>query len=366
MRLNFHGQLVDEKQVRAGFIGCGSHSFRNVYPVFQFTPVDLVATCDLNKPRAEAFARQFGAKRAYADHREMIAGDEIDAVFIVTNYDEKGRPRYPQLAIDCLKAGKHVWIEKPPAASVEDIDAIATAAKEARKTVVCGLKKMFSPANEKAKALMGDPDFGKLALATLQYPTAVPSPEEFKQYQAGEKNNNVISFLDHLCHPSSAMVMLLGTPQTLFYQRAPEGSAVATFTFAGGVVASMSLPRWSPGNGGYELTQLYSDTGRRIVVENNLRVSYRRNPSGSAGYGKEPNYYHGPREEGSTFWEPEFSLGQLYNKGLFIHGYYNEVNEFARAILDGRQPTKGTLEHARQVTRIFEAFAEGPGKVVQI
>ena len=65
-------------------------------------------------------------------------------------------------------------------------------------------------------------------------------------------------------------------------------------------------------------------------------------------------------------WEPEFSLGQLYNKGLFLLGYYNEINEFTRSILENRSPLKGTLEQAWQVTRIFEAFADGPGRQITL
>ena len=74
-----------------------------------------------------------------------------------------------------------------------------------------------------------------------------------------------------------------------------------------------------------------------------------------------PEFYEGSPGESSAVWEPDFSLGQLYNKGLFVLGYYNEVNEFARAILEKRSPTKGTLDQARQVTCIFEAFAGEPG-----
>ncbi len=65
-----------------------------------------------------------------------------------------------------------------------------------------------------------------------------------------------------------------------------------------------------------------------------------------------PSCYGGGPAEASSAWEPEFSLGQLYNKGLFLLGYYNEVNEFARSILENRPPAKGTLEHAWQVTRL--------------
>ena len=36
MRINFTGKIVDESEITAGFIGCGSHAFRNLFPVFQF------------------------------------------------------------------------------------------------------------------------------------------------------------------------------------------------------------------------------------------------------------------------------------------------------------------------------------------
>jgi hypothetical protein len=56
----------------------------------------------------------------------------------------------------------------------------------------------------------------------------------------------------------------------------------------------------------------------------------------------------------------------LYNKGLFLLGYFGEVNEFASAILENRPLAKGHLDHAWQATRIFEAFFEGPGKVIKL
>ena len=93
MHITHQGQLSDEPTVRVGFIGCGSHSFRNLYPVFQFVPVSLDAVCDLQIDKAQAFAKQFGASRVYSDYHQMLADGQLDAVFIVTNYDEQGRPR---------------------------------------------------------------------------------------------------------------------------------------------------------------------------------------------------------------------------------------------------------------------------------
>lgn len=170
MRINFHGKLVDEPEIRVGFIGCGSHSFRNIYPAFQFAPVRLVATCDLDLTKAQAFAAKFGAANAYADYKTMLAQETLDAVLIVTGYDPLGRPLYPKIALDCLAAGCHVWMEKPPAASCAEIEQLQRAATQASRNVMVGFKKMFFPANEKARRLMDEPDFGNPALIRLEYP----------------------------------------------------------------------------------------------------------------------------------------------------------------------------------------------------
>ena len=368
MRINFHGRLVDEPEIRAGFIGCGSHGFRNIYPTFQFAPVNLVATCDLDLARAKAFAAKFGAQAAYADYRAMLEREELDAVFVVVGYDEHGRPLYPRIAEDCLNAGCHVWMEKPPAATCAEIEAMQQAAERSGKTAMVGLKKMFFPANEKAQELMSAPDFGRPELALLQYPQYVPTRDEMARYLDGEKVNGAVWFLDHLCHPASLMVFLLGMPASLCYERSASGAGVATFRFASGAVAALAFTHGSSHNGGMERTTLVSDSGKHIVVDNNLRVSCHRSPPYKAGtgYGSAPSFYTGSPEQATAVWEPEFSLGQLYNKGLFLLGYYGEVNEFARSILERRPPVKGTLEQAWQITRLFEAFAEGPGRQIPL
>ena len=368
MRINFLGRLEDEPEIQAGFIGCGSHSFRNIYPTFQFAPVRLRATCDLSIDKARAFAAKFGADAAYDDDRVMLDREELDAVFVVVGYDEQGRPLYPDIVVHCLNAGCHVWLEKPPAATCAEIERMRAAAETNERNVVVGLKKMFFPANEKAKELMEREDFGQAQLLLLQYPQCVPTEAEFVEYLTDGRRNRVVSFLDHLCHPTSLMVYLLGMPKSLCYERAANGAGAATFTFESGAVASLALTHGSSRNAGMERTTVVSDAGKHIVVDNNLRVTYYRTPPNEpgTGYGSSPNFYTGAPDETAAHWEPELSLGQLYNKGLFLLGYYNEVNEFARSVLEGRAPRKDTLEHAWQVTRIFEAFAEGPGRVISL
>lgn len=364
MRIGFNGSLTDENELRVGFIGCGSHSFRNIYPTFQFVPVKLTAVCDLSLDKAKAYAAKFGASGAYSDYSEMLEKEKLDAVFVVTGYDTKGRPLYPKIAVDCLNAGCHVWIEKPPAASTADIEKMQEASARNKKNVLVGLKKMFFPANEKAKELANSKDFGNISLVMTQYPQSVPTVDEFDIYSKGNPLPGVTAFLDHICHPMSLILYLMGMPESFYYERSFNGAGTVTFKYASGAIVSLALTAGSSKNGGMERTTILSDTGKHIVVNNNIEVSLHQDPP-NLHYGVTPSYYTGDIGQTTAVWQPEFSLGQLYNKGLFLLGYYNEVNEFAQSILAGRAPVKGTLEQAWQITRIFELFAEGPGKTIK-
>ncbi len=364
MLLDIGGRPTTDRHIRVGFIGCGSHAFRNVFPTFQFAPVQLIATCDLDAERAAAFARQFGAERSYADHHRMLASEKLDAVFIVTNYDAQGRPRYPALARDCLRAGVDVWMEKPPAASTEELAQLKREAGDRR--VMAGLKKMFFPANEKLAELIHSDDFGRPMLAQITYPQHVPTVEELRAYIHDRQDvRSAVSFLDHLCHPASLLLLLFGMPSTLYYERTSSGAGAATFGYADGRVATMLLTHGSASLTQMERTTVVSDRGRHVVAENNARVAYHRGVTGLP-YGVSPNYFAGGTDQASVVWEPEFTLGQLYNKGLFLLGYYGEVAEFANAVIERRPVAKAGLDHAWQVTKIFEAFAQGPRTLIAL
>jgi predicted dehydrogenase len=47
------------RRIRAGFIGAGGHTFRNLYPAFQYALVELVALADHHPEKAAAYARRW-------------------------------------------------------------------------------------------------------------------------------------------------------------------------------------------------------------------------------------------------------------------------------------------------------------------
>jgi len=341
------------KKLRTGFIGCGGHAYRNIYPTFQYAPVNLVAVCDLDPVRAADCAKIFGAERHYSNHSEMLAREELDVVFIVTNVDEAGRPRYPTLAIDCMRAGTHVWIEKPPASSSAEIREMINASAKTKRHVGVGFKKMFFPANRKAKEIINRSEFGPITSITARYPQSLPP------FEARSNLKKMIGFLDHIVHPHSVL-RLIGGPIDCIYVNRNDlvGSAIASIQFSSGAVGSLHLSSGQSPTSFLERLEIIGQE-ENVLVENNVRVVHYRRPKEKVPYGRSSDYFGG-FSDGSAplFWEPEFSLGQLYNKGLFLLGYAPEVIHFTTRLLEEKGPEYGTLDDAFELLQIYEAYLQ--------
>ena len=347
-----------ERRLKACFIGCGGHAFRNVYPTFQYAPVDLAAVCDLDRDRAERIGRQFGARAFYTDHREMLDKERPEVVFVVTNYDEFGQPRYPVLACDIMQAGAHAWIEKPPASAPEQVVEMMRVSRETGKFTGVGFKKMFFPANVKAKEIISAPDYGQVFAITARYPERVPPMEDRSD------PHKMLWFLDHIMHPHSLLRLLGGPLQSLYVERHAAGTAAVALRFQSGVVGSLCLSHGQSPLYHFERTEVFGEGGT-VVVENNLRVHHYLIGGAEGGYGRAGSPYD-TGDASARYWEPEFSLGQIYNKNLFLLGYAPEIIDFCQCALENRPPQKGSLADALEMTQIYQAYCRADGEVAEI
>ncbi|MFA9477911.1 Gfo/Idh/MocA family protein [Phycisphaerales bacterium AB-hyl4] len=347
------------RRVRLAAIGCGGHAIRNVFSTHPYAPIDLVAVCDLDRERAEHTGCMFGAKAAYTDYHEMLEREKPEAVTVVTNYDEDGRPRYPQIAIDCMQAGAHVWIEKPPAASSAEVLDMMRVSEATGKFVAVGFKKMFFPANVKAREIITRPAFGSISTITARYPEALPPLEDRQDL------HKMWRFLDHIVHPWSVLQYLAGPAESIFVQRSPTGGTVTAIQFASGAVGSLHLDRGQGSSSFLERTEIVGPGGN-VVIHNNTKLTfYSDGPKPAGGYGRSGDYYGGD-ERAALHWEPEFSLGQLYNKGIFLLGYAPEIRYFCQCVLDDTPPEVGTLDNALEMLRIYEAYCQPDGQHIRI
>lgn len=349
------------RRVRAGFVGCGGHAYRNIFPAFRYAPVELVAVADLVEDRARAFAREFGASRAYTDYREMLANEDLDCVFVVTNYDEEGRPRYPRIASDAMRAGCHAWIEKPPAASLAEVEELLAVERETGRFVQVGYKKMFVPTYVKAREISRRPEFGGVNQLTVRYPQAVPPPET--RYDLAHERP-AVGFLDHLLHPLAIVQLLGGDVASLVYSWEPRaGGLLALLNLRDGAIASLHCSGGQSPAGPRERVEVIG-AGAHLAVDNAIGLTYYRRARGLP-YGRAASFLT-PDEEAPLHWTPEFSLGVLYNDNAFLLGYAPEVRAFCRSVLEDAPPERAGLRDTRAMMQVYEAFRRPAGRLIEL
>lgn len=129
------------ERVRAGLIGAGGMANRVHYPSLRECPdVDLVALCDLVPEKLAATAARFEIPRTYTSYQEMLEREELDAVWILMPphhlYD---------IVIQCVRRGKHVFIEKPPGITHDQTRMLALACEEHGVLGMCGFNRRYIP-----------------------------------------------------------------------------------------------------------------------------------------------------------------------------------------------------------------------------
>jgi len=140
-------------------------------------------------------------------------------------------------------------------------------------------------------------------------------------------------------------------------------NGIVAATLRNGAVASFHFPRSKSGLSPLERLEVVG-VGADITVENAAHLTYYR--KGSPGpYGRTIDVFT-PLADGPLTWQPELSLGQLYNDHNFIQGYGQALLHFTLAAMADKPVTIGTLEDALEVMKVHEALCQGPGPTVSL
>ena len=111
--------------IKAATIGAGRRGASIHCPAIKrLKDVELVAACDLDEDLLREKAVQFEIPRQFTDYKEMLQSVDIDVVYAVTQPMHVAR-----IALDCLNAGKHVFIEKPPGMNLDEARQLAHTAE---------------------------------------------------------------------------------------------------------------------------------------------------------------------------------------------------------------------------------------------
>ncbi len=147
-------------QINLALIGCGIQGIYDTQTALKVDGVKLVAVCDLYTGRLDRAKELWGdALFTTRDYRELLNRKDIDAVIVATPDHW-----HKTIVVDALKAGKHVYCEKPMVQKSDEGEEIIKAQKDSGKLCQIGSQGMSSLGNEKAKQLYKEGAIGDIVM----------------------------------------------------------------------------------------------------------------------------------------------------------------------------------------------------------
>lgn len=148
--------IFQEKNYRVALIGTGWYGKSDLFRLIQVAPIEVVALCDvdtnmLNEAGKMVSMRQKSGKvpRLYKDYRKMLSENELDIVLI-------GTPDHwhALTAIEAMKHGAHVYVQKPISVDVLEGEAMVAAARKYQRVVQVGTQRRSTPHLMDAKKIL--------------------------------------------------------------------------------------------------------------------------------------------------------------------------------------------------------------------
>lgn len=234
---------------RAAIVGTGGIAAAHAEALrAQGDRVELVAVVDLEADRAAAFAREWGVPRVHPSLATLLDAEPVDVVHVCTP------PRsHAALALECLAADVNVLVEKPPALSLSEVDAMIAAERGSSGRVATVFQHRFGRGAIRLRRMIAEGALGRCFVAlcdTLWYRDDAYFDVPWRGSWASEGGGPTMG---HGIHQFDLMLSVLGPWQEIRAVAARQARDVATedvsmalVTFADGTVASVVNSVLSP------------------------------------------------------------------------------------------------------------------------
>lgn len=339
--------MVDK--VKWGIIGTGVIAPNHADAIMASDYAELVAVCDVDEPKARAFAAKYGNPAVYTDYIEMLEKGGIEAVSICTPSG-----LHSEMTIQAANRGIHVLCEKPMAITLDQMDAMVEAVKRNGIKAEVVFQRRTNPLSQRVRAAVQAGELGQMVLgdAYLKY---YRSPAYYKSadWRATWALDGGGALMNQGVHGVDLLLWIMGSPVKTVFAKAEakvrdievEDTAVAVLTFENGAYGV--IEGTTSCNPGEPTTfALHGDRGTIIFGDQGL-VKWAVAPS---------------RDEVAKPVEVEVQdqalLGSSADpKAVAVQGHRFHVDDLAQAIRQNKKPFV-TVEEARAAVELILAIYE--------
>lgn len=264
------------QRIRIGLIGAGDFAKNMHLPNLQALSGDyeLQAVMSQTGSNAAETAKQFGAVYAATSYPLLLADPEIDAVLIATRHHT-----HAPIVMDALRAGKHVYVEKPLALTWSELEEIrdffeGLPEEQPSPVLMTGFNRRFSPYAAKLKELVAQRS--NPMILNYRMNAGYLPPDHWTQTEEGGGRNR-----GECCHIYDLFTYLTGSrmkrvnvsrlePATKHYSH--TDNFVATIEFADGSVATVTYTSLGSKDYPKEQMDVYVD-GKNIFLDDYRKLS---------------------------------------------------------------------------------------------
>jgi predicted dehydrogenase len=144
-------------KIKVGIIGVGQIGKHHIAAYKKIEGAEITAVADINADEAKRVAETNAIPNWHSDFREMLKRGDIEAVDVCVHNN-----LHMPLVIEALKAGKHVYCEKPMAGAYRDAKTMMEAAKKAKKKLGIQLSTLFAAETKAAAILINEGCLGRI------------------------------------------------------------------------------------------------------------------------------------------------------------------------------------------------------------
>jgi predicted dehydrogenase len=248
-------------------VGSGNYASAILIPAFRDTGARLRTVASRAGVTGLHAGRKFGFEETTTDLGRVFADTEVDAIVIATRHDT-----HADLTCQALRAGKHVYVEKPLALTLAELEAIQSTLREASSggkspVLTVGFNRRMSPHIRKLKELLAPVAEPKSFVFTVNAGT-IP-PEHWAQQAAGGGR-----IIGEACHFIDLLRHLAGAPIESFDIRHMKSStgdtATITLGFADGSLGSIHY--FANGSKAFPKERLEVFARSAVIQLDNFRV----------------------------------------------------------------------------------------------
>lgn len=133
-----------------GVVGAGNFTKMTMLPALKGSGANYKYIASQGGVSGTAMAQKYGFTHSTTNYKEIVADQEVDLLLITTRHH-----LHAAMSIESLRAGKHVFVEKPLALNTEELESVIEAQQASGKTLTVGFNRRFSPHALKMKDLLG-------------------------------------------------------------------------------------------------------------------------------------------------------------------------------------------------------------------